>query len=116
MSEPRVRSAITETVVLRHILDLVPRREAVHYYRRKDNLEIDFVFEAGERRYGVEVTISEQVTSKDLGRFRAAAKEAGADGVVLIHGARDEARAGDVRLLPLWQFLRRPSRLLEVKA
>jgi len=115
MNEPRVRAAIAETVVLRHILDLVPRREAVHYFRRKDNLEIDFLFEVGERRYAVEVTASEHATSKELGRLRAAGSEAEADEVVLIHSARDEARANGVRLLPLRQFLRRPPGLLEVQ-
>jgi predicted AAA+ superfamily ATPase len=116
MSEPRVRAAIAETAVLRHIIDLVPRREAVGYYRRRDNLEIDFLFETSGRRYAVEVTASEHATSRDLGRFRAAAQEAGAEAAVLILAAREEAQADGVRLLPLWQFLWRPSRLLEEKA
>ncbi len=113
MEEPRVRANVTEAVVLRHILELVSRRENVRYFRRRDGLEIDFVFEIDGHRQAVEVTSSTSPAGKDPQRLLTAAGEVGAEQATLIHSGRESRLEGEVRQMPLLSFLRRPHSLME---
>jgi hypothetical protein len=113
MAEPQVRARVAEAVVLRHLLPLVSARGEIRYFRRRDDLEIDFVFWRRQELHAVEVTSSKEVDGKKLGRFQAALKAAGAHHGTLVHTGATAGSAGDVRLLPLHELLLDPARLLE---
>ena len=115
MSEEVVRARVTEAVVLRHLLALVESREDLRYFRRREDIEIDFVLRCHGQLHAVEVTSSRESDSKKVGRFRTAAKELGAERVTLIHHGITAAETGGVRLLPLVHFLLEP-RTLEGEA
>lgn len=113
MAELVVRSRVTEAVVLRHLLQLVPSREEIFYFRRRDGLEIDFVFWRRDQLHAVEVTSSTEIDGKKANRFVAAADAIHADRGTLIYRGASEGKSGKLRLLPLHLFLLNPFTLVE---
>jgi predicted AAA+ superfamily ATPase len=113
MAEPVVRARVTEAVVLRHLLELVPSREEIRYFRRRDGLECDFVFGHQGELYAVEATSSAEVDGKKAERFRKAVEAVGARCGVLIYRGAVGRREGNLRLLPLHRLLVEPSILLQ---
>jgi predicted AAA+ superfamily ATPase len=116
-SEPssgRVRGAIFEAVVFRHLREVDrewPTR--LSYYRPDNRHEIDFVLELDGRRIAVEVTSARQAKPEKMTKLRAAARRFGAQRTILVHGGvRDEEEDG-VRLVPLPRFLLDVRGLLE---
>jgi predicted AAA+ superfamily ATPase len=113
MREEDVRSRVIETAVLRHVLDLVESRDEIFYYRRGDDLEIDFVFSIGKELWAIEVTSTPEPGSRKITRFMQAADEIGAQRRFIVHGGTIAARQGEAQLVPLHAFLLDPSGALE---
>lgn len=117
MGNAQVRGRVVETAVLRHLLDLVGESTGnVHYYRRSDGLEVDFVLELDGLVYAVEVTSERDVDEGKVRRLSAAAGAIGADRAILIHCGSKRQLDGGVRWLPLHCFLLDPRCLLEDRA
>ncbi|NOT31477.1 MAG: ATP-binding protein, partial [Planctomycetes bacterium] len=113
MAEPVVRARVTEAVVLRHLLPLVLSREEIFYFRRRDGLEIDFVFWRRKELHAIEVTSSTELDGKKADRFQAAVDAISADRGTVIYRGATEGRSGKLRLLPLHLFLLNPATLVE---
>lgn len=113
MAEQAVRARVAEAVVLRHLLPLVPSREDIRYFRRRDGLEIDFVFWRRKELHAVEVTSSTDLDGKKANRFQTAVDAIGADRGTVIYRGATEGRNGKLRLLPLHLFLLNPLALVE---
>jgi predicted AAA+ superfamily ATPase len=104
MKEAIVRDRVCEAVVLRHLLE-GRRPGEIHYYRRAEDLEIDFVLEVAGRRVALEVTSSGELGSRKRGRFSKACDEMGAERRLIVHGGADSRTDGDARLVALHRFL-----------
>ena len=113
MAEQVVRARVCEAVVLRHLLQLMPSRDEIHYFRRQDDLEIDFVFRRQDELHAVEVTSSTNLDDKKADRLR---KAVGADRGAVIYRGATKGRSGNLRLLPLHLFLLNPLTLVEEAA
>lgn len=111
--EPAIRGRIFEAVVLRHLLDLVPSREDVFYYRREGGAEIDFVFRHGGRLIAVEVTSGTAPDRRTLEPLLKGAEEIGADRVFLIHGGTQARVDERGTALPIHSFLMNSRQLIE---
>lgn len=113
-SAPEVRGQLFEAVVFRHLRELARARQGrLSYFRVRDDLEVDFVFELGERRIAIEVTGARNVRPRKVARARAAADELGAERLVFIHGGLAEASDERSSSVPLSRFLLTPETILE---
>jgi predicted AAA+ superfamily ATPase len=115
MAQQKVRDRVAETVVLRHLLDLIDRSE-VHYFgdqKSGKTREIDFVARFGSTLTAIEVTSSVSIDSQERRTLLETAADMGADRVILIHGGTIETKADDLWLLPLDRFLLDPQQIAE---
>lgn len=114
VSTSEVRGRVFEAVVFRHLRDLARSHLGrLSYFRPKEDLEIDFVLEVGERKVAVEVTSSSEIRPRKLARVRSAAEALGADALFFVHGGLAEAKEDRAVSLPLPRFLLAPERVLQ---
>jgi predicted AAA+ superfamily ATPase len=111
-----VRAKVFEAAVFRHLREAARELEGkLTYFRHKDDLEIDFVFEVAGSTLGIEVTSGVRVRSDKLARLRKAGEALGADRLLLVHGGVVEEQQA-VRSLPLQSFLLDPVACLREQA
>lgn len=116
-----VRAKVFETVVFRHLRELLTRPEAhLTYFRLSDQLELDFLLETPTARVGVEVTSSRGLDSDRRARLTKVAEQLGLSSVYFVHGGLAheplEAKRGvSIRPLPLPSFLLDPAQILEAR-
>jgi len=113
LREPRIRGAVFEATVFRHLRDAAATlRGEISYFRQRDDLELDFVLDLPGGTIAVEVTSSTDPTRK-LGKLSKAAHAVRADHVLLIHGGPLDSRRAEVWIVPLLQFLLAPLAFLQ---
>ena len=101
----QVRSAVFEAAVFRHLREAAAHLNGeLSYFRQGDRLEIDFVVDLPGGAVGVEVTASPDVGPK-LAALSAAARAAGTDRTLLVHGGAENRNREGVRRIPLPYFL-----------
>lgn len=104
--DEQVRARAFEAAVFRHLRDLVPTGVgALSFFRKSEDLEVDFVLEGAGGKVAVEVTSSPRLRPRKVKRLRRAAKSLGADRAVLIHGGFVEETAEGISAVPLRRFL-----------
>ncbi len=110
--DPDLRGRLYETTVYRHLRTLGEDVD-LSYFRVKDDLEADFVVQAGTQAAVIEVTAGRAPTRRKIGRLNAAGDRLGMDLRVLIYGGVEIATVSGVHLLPFHRFLLRPQSVLE---
>jgi hypothetical protein len=116
-SQPEsVRAKVFEAVVFRHLRQ-VSRGfgRDLSYFRRKDDLEIDFVLELPSKRIAIQVTSSGRLSDERIRRTRDASSELGADSSFLVFGGVTRDLKEGVSVLPLVDFLLDPAGALGVE-
>jgi len=110
LQDPAVGGKACEAAVFRHLREVARNLRAdLSYFRRDDDLEIDFVLEHGGKVTGIEVTSSLRVRPDKVRRVQQAGAALGASRLLLIHGGALEDTAGEVRAIALSQFLLDPA-------
>jgi len=114
LDRPGVRGAVFESAVYRHLrgVRVGGRPISIGFLRRKDESEIDFVLDDGEKAIGVEVT-SDIDARKKVGDALALAEEFDISRVLFIHGGRRRVDRGEAIELGLEDFLLDPRGILE---
>jgi predicted AAA+ superfamily ATPase len=116
-SQPsEVLSKVYEAVVFRHLRDLSRVfGRSLSYFRRRDDLELDFVLELPSRRIAIEVTSAKVASASRIERVRNASAELQADSSFLFFGGVTRSRKEGVSVLPLVSFLLDPAGTLGVE-
>jgi predicted AAA+ superfamily ATPase len=109
--DARARGALRETVVLRHLREIIAPPARLAYFRLRDEIEIDFVLDGGGARLAIEVTSSRE-PARRLERLRLAARAARARRVLLVHGGASNEEMAGVELVSLDRFLLDPARVV----
>lgn len=118
LSDVRVRGRMYEAAVFRHMRGLAAPgglRDplwSIGYFRRGDDLEIDFVLSRDSLVVAVEVTSSASVRRDKLERFRQACEALGVTRSVLIHGGPISERQGSMAMLSMADFLMNPEKVM----
>ena len=109
-----VQAAVFEAAVFRHLREASRELNGqLNYFRHKDDLEIDFVFEAsGDPPIGLEVTSSQQLRPDKLARLLKAGKVLKPGRLILVYGGLTEDWVEGVHVLPLQKFLLDPAAFL----
>lgn len=111
--DEEVRAKVFEAAVYRHLRELVQQGTGdLSFYRRGENLEVDFVLERPGGLVAVEVTSSPRLRPRKVERLRRAASRLKADRSVLIHGGLVEEEAEGIEALPMGRFLLDPGVVL----
>ncbi|HKI04748.1 MAG TPA: ATP-binding protein [Thermoanaerobaculia bacterium] len=114
VQDPNVRGRAFEAAVFRHLREAARQLEGrLTYFRHREDLEIDFVFEGAGGVVAVEVTSGPRLRADKAERLRRAAKELGADRRLLIHGGVIEETAEGVEAVALQRFLLDPVACLQ---
>lgn len=106
----KVRGQAMESAVLRHLLALVDHYHGkLSFFRRGEDLEIDFVLHIRDRTIAIEVTSSGAISSTKVDRLLAASRELGADTSLLLTVSlaknRHERANGVVSEISISEFL-----------
>jgi predicted AAA+ superfamily ATPase len=108
-----VRGRLYEAAVFRHLREArEPRHDEISYFRRDDNLEIDFIVESEGGPIGVEVTASADPARQKIDRLLRAGRALKARRIILVCDVRIASKAEGVELVPLSQFLLSPAEVL----
>ncbi|HSL82399.1 MAG TPA: ATP-binding protein [Thermoanaerobaculia bacterium] len=111
-----VLAKVYEAVVFRHLREIARVwGRSLSYFRRRNDLEIDFVLELPSKRIAVEVTSQRAVSESRIDRVRKAAQELGADSSIVIFGGITRAHRDAVGVLPLVEFLIDPAGAIGVE-
>jgi uncharacterized protein len=103
------RARVFEAVVFRHLRESARTHDGVISFGRLDeDLEIDFIVRYPDHSVGLEVTCSTDAKPRKLARATQAMSKMGIDRKVLIHGGLVSDSTGDIKLVPLHQFLLAP--------
>ena len=109
--DPDVRARVFEAAVFRHLREVARAQGGVLSYGRFDeDLEIDFIVRYADHSVGIEVTSSTEARPRKLARASQAMREAGIDRKLLVHGGPIFEMTGDIKLVPLPEFLLAPER------
>lgn len=110
LGDPGIRGRALEAAVFRHLRTRSGERSVSYLRDRRGSVEIDFVLSSGRDVEAlVEVTGSAAPREK-LARLATERARLRARRAVLVHGGREEDRAGPVRLAPAPSFLLAPER------
>jgi predicted AAA+ superfamily ATPase len=111
IEDPDIRARVFEAAVFRHLRE-VARAEggALSYGRLDDDLEVDFIVRYAGHSVGIEVTSSAEAKPRKLSRAAQAMREIGIDRKILVHGGPILDLTGDIKLVPLPEFLLTPER------
>lgn len=114
LDRPGVLGAVFESAVFRHLRRLRVRGRSIElgFLRRKDEDEIDFVLDDGQKAVGIEVTSGIDPGSK-TGEALALAAELGISRVLVIHGGRKRVERGLATEVGLEEFMLDPRRHVE---
>ena len=113
-SMERVRARIFEAAVFRHLREVVrTTRGELSYFRRDDDLEVDFVVNGPAGLTAVEVTSASRLRPEKVERLRKAGQALGTDRLILIHGGLVDEEAEGVQPVPLARALLNPDLLAE---
>lgn len=107
--DPAPRAQIFEAVVFRHLR--ATAREVggeLGYFRPKQDLEVDLVFDGPAGPVAVEVTSGRRIKTDKVQRLRRASEVLKAERTVLVHGSPFAEDVEGIRSLPLQQFLLDP--------
>ncbi len=109
-----VQAAVFEAAVFRHLREASRELNGqLSYFRHKEDLEIDFVFEAsGDPSIGIEVTSSQRLRPDKLTRLLKAGKILEPGRLILVYGGLTEDLVEGVHVLPLQKFLLDPAAFL----
>jgi predicted AAA+ superfamily ATPase len=113
--DPGVMGKIFENVVFTHLRWLQEERgdHGLYYFREQDQEEIDFVLGFQDAVLGLEVTSSKSLDKKRASIERAA-RRAGVDRMILVHGAPQDVRElGQLAEWPIGAFLLDPGGCIE---
>ena len=114
VQDSNVRARAFEAAVFRHLREASRQLEGrLTYFRHREDLEIDFVFEGPQGVVAVEVTSGPRLRADKAERLRRAAKELGADRRLLVHGGVIEETAEGVEAVALQRFLFNPVACLQ---
>lgn len=109
-----IRPRVFESVVFRHLRELVRRVSGkLTFFRDNNEEEIDFVLNCDQGVFGVEVTSSSETRGRKLALLEKADRALGADRLFLIHGGFREFTEKNIRGIPLRAFLLQPDSILE---
>jgi len=75
------------------------------YWRLPSGLEVDLVWQRGDRRVGLEVKSSDRWRPGDGEGLRALGKAVGLDRSVAVYLGDRRLKDGDVEVLPFWEFI-----------
>lgn len=104
-----VRSRVFEAVVYRHLREVARARGGrIDYLKWGNDLELDFLLEAGGERFAIEVTQSRQPKAEKLAALQRAADRAGAARSVLVHGGLTHGELEGIAFVPIGIFLSDP--------
>ena len=113
LSDPQLRGRVMETVVYRHLRDLVGGTAGdIFYYRWKNLQEVDLVVRHEERIIAIEVTAGADARSEKVKKFKTALGGFKHDRAVLIHGGTERGSRKGFAMLPLDRFLMQPASVL----
>jgi predicted AAA+ superfamily ATPase len=102
---------VFEASVYRHLRELARANHGVISFSRiEEGLEVDFVIRYPAGAVGIEVTCSTDAKPRKLARAAQAMDKLGIDRKVLIHGGLISDSTGDIKIVPLHQFLLTPER------
>ncbi|HEY0552869.1 MAG TPA: ATP-binding protein [Thermoanaerobaculia bacterium] len=109
-----VQAAVFEAAVFRHLREVSREVDGrLSYFRHKDDLEIDFVFETADApSIGIEVTSSQRLRPDKLARLLKAGKILKPGRLILVYGGLTEDWVEGVHVLPLQKFLLDPAAFL----
>ncbi|HVR97207.1 MAG TPA: ATP-binding protein [Thermoanaerobaculia bacterium] len=114
VQDPAVRGRAFEAAVFRHLREAARELEGrLTYYRKDDDLEIDFVLESAGSLIGIEVKGSSRIRPEKVERLRKAGEALGADRLLLVHGGLLNERQEGVEAVALARFLVDPASLLK---
>lgn len=105
-----LRGRLVETAVFRHLRELADTR--LTYYRRRNDLEVDFVVNTADTEVLIEVTASASATRRKLQRLRDVSDRLHSPSCVLIYSGLAARLEDRVRLLPFHEFLLNPDSVL----
>lgn len=114
LADPDVRGSVLEAAVFRHLRDVARSTNAeLSYFRRSDDLEIDFVLRpARGQAIAIEVTSSARARGK-IGRLTKAAGAARIDRRVLVYDGLVEGTLEGIERISAHRFLSDPAQALE---
>jgi len=108
---PGVRARVFEAAVFRHLREVARSGGGTLGFGRVDeDLEIDFIVRYARHSVGVEVTSATDAKSRKLTRAAQAMNDLGIDRRVLVHGGLVSDLSGEIKLVPLHEFLLDPER------
>jgi predicted AAA+ superfamily ATPase len=113
LADGQARGSLCETVVFRHLREVVREGGGRLFYYRGNGAEIDFVMDIPGGKVAIEVTGDRAPGGDKVARARAAAEAAGASRALLIHGGNARGATDGVHLVPLHAFLVRPQLVAE---
>lgn len=106
-----IRARVFEAAVFRHLREVARAGNGVLSFGRLDeDLEIDFIVRYPDHVVGIEVTSSTDAKPRKLARAGQAMSKLGVDRRVLVHGGLVSGTAGDIKIVPLHEFLLAPQR------
>ncbi len=112
--DPQVRGRVFETVVFRHLREVMRQDSEVRlsYFYDGKTLEGDFIVQHPSATIAVEVTSSAQPDPKQLRRVRKIAEKTRAERQLLIFGGPVQGNRDGIDLVPLLRFLWDPRKEL----
>lgn len=111
--DAKVRSRVFETVVFRHLRELVEDPGLLGFYRSAESSEADFVMKRNGQTVVVEVTSSRSPDSKKREGLYSVGKRLKTKNLLIVHGGVVREVLGDLRLVPLQEFLLDPAATLQ---
>jgi len=106
-----IRARVFEAAVFRHLREVARADHGVLSFGRvEENLEIDFIIRYPGHAVGIEVTSSTDAKPRKLARAGQAMSKLGIDRKVFVHGGLVSHATGDIKIVPLHEFLLAPER------
>jgi len=106
-----IRARVFEAAVFRHLREVARAENGVlSFGRLEEDLEIDFIVRYPGHTVGIEVTSSTDAKPRKLARAGQAMNKVGIDRKVLVHGGLVSYATGDIKIVPLHEFLLAPQR------
>jgi predicted AAA+ superfamily ATPase len=112
------RARIFECVAFRHLREQVrlwsPREECrISYFRTPRGLESDFVLSVGDKSLVVEVSTSAGASDRRIDRIQRVTRQVGCPRSVFLHAGTARDTRGNVKLIPMREYLLDPDMIAE---
>jgi predicted AAA+ superfamily ATPase len=112
--DERVTAQVFEAVVFRHLRQAAQATTAsIHYFREKDDLEADFVYEDARGPVAIEVTASSRPRTEKQTRLQEAGRRLRARKCLLVYGGLVREQRQEIDLVPLQDFLFDPEAVVQ---